>query len=1100
MYNEQSEINRDTLLKDEQFLDDATAFLIDRGGYDPEDLMSAEDVYENYMEHFRYQNVNEVTAVNDLLYAQNADDNAKARFARLMDTYDNMDSDLGWAAAGDYVAGVLTAPSTYAGIFTGGGAKVGALAAQQGVKLGIRQLLKSGVAGQALRQAATKGAVRAGAVEGTIGAGHALAQEKTRVETGLQEEVSGAQVAVGALASAVPGAAFGAASQVKRAIDENVATRVMNITQKTVERQTRLANRGVTKDVFENEETSELANNIYSALKEKKLSLEETIPEELARGRELKQELAPEPADVVDVPGRKMPLEASVSNMHLQNIAAVAAKITKEIGQLPPLKNLPEGETGVERFTSKIIRGFNANLIDNDKIVAIAREHGVQYSDIASLFGAEISNGGSILGKLSGLARASRESILKELDEIDKIMLEAGDLTTPARAELEKIEQQIGKDPLTKINDVMRNINKARIGFMTVQLATTSRNMTNGYMRNLVYGFDNLGASLYNVAFSNKQARKALIKQGVIDPTDEQLKVEAERAVRLGMAQLRTAVDSFMFKDLMLGLNSTQAVTLAKLMRNPEFGQSDLARQLFMEMGDVADHTGQKSLLLNTARFLNKLNTKSDNMFKRAILGRELNKAIIAAGYDGGLNGILKQGRFTSIDQRVIAKGMEEALDFTYQTGRFKGKEGVFNSAAQTFIDASQTQLGSVFVPFPRYMVNQFRFFYEHAPILGLIDAFGILNKSDAADRFGKQIGGFTALTALYALRANHGDETTGPFEYKNPFGSGLVDAQAMLGPFSAHAVVADAIYRWTNPEVSQEAPVNYRDIVKALGGGQFRGTGLGLVDGLFDAWQKGIDDGETDLALKEMSAKFLGNYFSTYTVGAGVLKDVVATLDPEMRIVADNKDIEFWPYVFKQATRSFPRAVDGTEGFFLGRKPLASPTKADGIRIMNPFMRQLTGLTQQEQRNLAETEFDRLGLEWTEIAPRKIKFDPELSGEQNAMMGKWVETGLSEYIARDPIYNQLETDIEKKAILKAKINELRSEARSRVLNVDKYQDIESQRQVARAIFYNQISSAKRDLITLYYKRVTGKDLDDTKDYITALAVAEQYNMYKVKR
>ena len=163
MYNEQSEINRDTLLKDEQFLDDATAFLIDRGGYDPEDLMSAEDVYENYMEHFRYQNVNEVTAVNDLLYAQNADDNAKARFARLMDTYDNMDSDLGWAAAGDYVAGVLTAPSTYAGIFTGGGAKVGALAAQQGVKLGIRQLLKSGVAGQALRQAATKGAVRAGA-------------------------------------------------------------------------------------------------------------------------------------------------------------------------------------------------------------------------------------------------------------------------------------------------------------------------------------------------------------------------------------------------------------------------------------------------------------------------------------------------------------------------------------------------------------------------------------------------------------------------------------------------------------------------------------------------------------------------------------------------------------------------------------------------------------------------------------------------------------------------------------------------------------------------------------------------------------------------
>ena len=85
--------------------------------------MSAENVYENYMEHFRFQNVNEVTAVNDLLYAQNADEESKERFARLMDTYDKMDSDLGFAAAGDYVAGVLSAPSTYAGIFTGGGAK-----------------------------------------------------------------------------------------------------------------------------------------------------------------------------------------------------------------------------------------------------------------------------------------------------------------------------------------------------------------------------------------------------------------------------------------------------------------------------------------------------------------------------------------------------------------------------------------------------------------------------------------------------------------------------------------------------------------------------------------------------------------------------------------------------------------------------------------------------------------------------------------------------------------------------------------------------------------------------------------------------------------
>ena len=32
------------------------------------------------------------------------------------------------------------------------------------------------------------------------------------------------------------------------------------------------------------------------------------------------------------------------------------------------------------------------------------------------------------------------------------------------------------------------SLNKTRIGLMTVQLATTVRNTTNGYLRNYVYG------------------------------------------------------------------------------------------------------------------------------------------------------------------------------------------------------------------------------------------------------------------------------------------------------------------------------------------------------------------------------------------------------------------------------------------------------------------------------------------------------------------------------------------------------------------------------------------------------------------------------------
>jgi len=1091
MYNQQDNITKETLIKDQQFVDDAADFLIDREGYEAEDLDTPDKVYDAYMEHFRFQNVNESTAIMDMQYAQNTDVQGKARMARLMDAYDKMDSDLGLAALGDYTAGVLSAPSTYAGIFTGGGAKVGALAAQQGIKLGIRQLLKSGVAGQALRQAATKGAVRAGAVEAAIGAGQVAAQEQARVESGMQEDIRGGAVAIGAAAGAIPGSIFGAGSQVQRAVAENTAERVMRITEKQASRATNNANRTTTREVFEDDATSETANQIFEVLKERKAALAQTVPGELERGRQLKGGLAPEDVEV-DVPMQpkpKLPLEASVENKNLQNIAAVAAKIVNQVPDLPP-GSLPEGQ--VETFTSKLVRALRGGQMDTDALVALTKEHGIRFEDIGALLAAEVSNAGSLMGKIGSLSRQANKKLALELDEIDKALIEAGQITNPARDALDQIDEQLGRSTLRKSYDVFKDVNKARVGLMTIQLATTARNMTNGYMRNYVYAFDNLGSGLYNKYFASSSAKRRLAAAGKINPTEEEIAQEAQRAVRMGTAQLRTFRDAFVFKDLMT-ITTQDTTALARLMKDSRFGQSEQAKQLFMDMGDVADHMKTDSGIMRTARFLNKLNTKSDNMFKRAILSRELDKLIRAGGYEEGLNGILKKGRFTDIDDKLIGQAMEKALDFTYQTGRFKGKEGAFNSAAAFFIDAAQTPLGSTFVPFPRYLVNQFRFVYEHTPIFGMIDAWGILNKSDFGDRLGKQLGGTAMLSALYALRANHGDETTGPFEYKNPFGSGIVDAQASLGPFSAYAFAADAIYRYINSD-TVDRPAKFRDFIKSLGGGQFRPTGLGLVDGLFDTVQKGVDDGETDLVISEMASKYLGNYFNTYTVGAGVLKDVVATLDPEMRVVADNTDVEFWPYVFKQATRSFPREITGEESYFLGRDALKSPTRSEPIRIMNPFMRQLTGLTQQEERNMAEREFDRLGLEYTQITPRKIKGDPELTAEARGIMGKFVETGIQDYIINDPEYNGLTTSIEKKAALRARVNELRSEARSRVLDVKQYVDIEDQRRVARAVYFN-IPSSKRDLIALYYNRETGKDLGDTKDYLTAVAVAEKYKI-----
>ena len=1088
MYNLQDKIDKDKLISDNQFIDDASDFLIDRVGYKADALSTKEAVYDAYMEHFRYQNVNEVTAINDMIYAQNADKNSRERFGRLMDTYDKMDSDLGIKAAGDYVAGVLSAPSTYAGIFTGGGAKVGTLAAQQGVKLGIRQILKQGASGKALRSAAVQGAVRAGAVEGGIGAGQVAAQEQVRVETGLKEEKSVGNIILGGALSAAPGAAFGAAAQAQRAVTSNVAERVNIISQKKTAQAALRANRTTTKETVESAEFGELTQQIYKGLKNK-LALEKTIPEELARGKEIKEEFTKKISPLDDDFAVQLELKT------MQNIAAAGAKMIKDF---PPI------EKG-EAFTSRLVRALNSGHLQVEEMQAIANKHGIKYSDIGSLLAVEFSQAGSILQKASALSRAEAKSLLKTLDKIDIQLSEAS--TTITGEARKALEEKLGKNTLSKVNDVMRNINKARIGMMTIQLATTTRNTTNGYMRNFIYAFDNLGAGLYNIVREPGKRVKMLEaakaqgeKLGKEEITDEVIKREAQRAVNLGKAQLRTSFDAILFKDLMFGFDSATTVTLAKLMENPVFGKSEAAQRLFMKMGDVANHVGDdNSKVLKVARFFNTLNTKSDNMFKRAVFAREVNKGLLAGGVEGGLNGILKKGRFADIDEKIIGSAMEQALDFTYQTSKFAGKEGIFNKAADTFIQISQSQIGSTFVPFPRYLVNQFRFFYEHTPVLGMLNIGGVLNKSDAADRFGKQVGGLVALSGLYALRDMHGDDTTGPFEYYSPYGKGLVNAEAALGPFSSHAFMADYLYQLTNygPKKfpwqtgkypTQEARLDSRNFIKSLGGGQFRPTGLNLVDGFFNELVPQIKDGKFKEGANEKIANYVANYFNTYTVGAGVLKDVVATLDPEYRVVTDGRDIEFFPYVFKQATRSFPFTPS------LDRPMQQTPTKTSGIKVMNPFMRQITGLTQQEERTVVERELDRLKFKYPQIAPSKIFNDPDLNREAKGRMGKYVEESLQTYILTDPIYKGVASDIEKRALLKDKLNILRKKARDEILDYNRYVTDDMQERVARAKYFN-LSSDDREMISLYYEKRTGSSLAETKDYVGALAIKEMFNL-----
>ena len=72
-YNyEDKDLTKENLIDSPEFLYDARSFLAERENKDFKSLENPEDVYDAFMEHFRYQNVNEVTAMMDLHHAHKA--------------------------------------------------------------------------------------------------------------------------------------------------------------------------------------------------------------------------------------------------------------------------------------------------------------------------------------------------------------------------------------------------------------------------------------------------------------------------------------------------------------------------------------------------------------------------------------------------------------------------------------------------------------------------------------------------------------------------------------------------------------------------------------------------------------------------------------------------------------------------------------------------------------------------------------------------------------------------------------------------------------------------------------------------------------------
>lgn len=891
-YNKIDKLDQETLASDMDFIEDASLFLSERGGINK--AMTPQEVYEEFMEHMRYQNVNEVTAIRDLEYAQNADLEGKQRFGRLVDAYDKVDEDVSGRMMWDYAAGLLTAPSTYIGIATGGTGKAAAAAGTQATKFGIRKILA--------------GALKAAAVEGAIGAGQGVVQEETRVETGLQEDIRGSQVAIQGLASA---ATAGLINLPVGALQVKQANKANELYESAKVAQAQRANEASVK-------TEEVLTTASAdKVKEVKDVLNQLDPTKVAEGRRIKQDLMP--GDT---------LEAALGSDVVNNITAAAIRVKDEL-------KLEKGD----RITTGLHRLLDDGKLDElDSIRDILGEHNLTMDQFSLVFLSEVSDAGKTLGSMSRLSKVKGKPTVKT--EVGKLLDELDNMNSAGVSGL-NADDVASMNANKKVMSYVRDLDKMRLGFMTSQLATTMRNNLNGGMR--------IGIDATTRMFDN-------------------------------ILSLRNPFDGT-FDVAKYALNPYEGKVVQRLMKEsfPEEGA-----KLFREAADLAARDGSETVLGVMGRKINFLNTASDNFFKRAMISASLKRRLSDRNIN--LNEVIASGEFGRIPDDILKDAMQDAYEFTYQSG-MRGDDAF--SGLSRFVIKGHRDIPFVVssvMPFPRFVANQLKFVYEHAPLIGMLPLDRLGSKLPARtakeyikDKAPKQLTGALMLTAAYEWRARQGDDAEW-YEMKDNKGD-FIDGRAVYGPFAPFMLAADLMYRYRRNLPAKPFSQVVKEGGQALLGSTLR-TGLGIY-----AVDKMIED-YADGKGEKIVGEAIGNTINTFTLPLATVKDFYSQFDPESRVVPETRTGERKPdeslvnmldVIEKRATRSMPDLplqawTEGTplEGVFEYDydQPLASAFQTGDVKAINPLEKQIFGTT-KKTKNETQKEMSRLGFTMYDLYKR---------------------------------------------------------------------------------------------------------------------------------
>lgn len=901
------------LLGNEEFEQDLKNFF--QGGrynYSDEEVQDTEQLARDFVQHMRWQETNESTAMFDLNYVKRGlgydqdevTDEGLMSFGKLMQAYDISDGGgTGfWGGAWDYMSAFAASPSTAATVATFGfgvGSKIAAKAAGKATQIGIRKyaqnMLQAGISKQTVKEAVKKktvgkaalqSAVISGAGEGAIGAVGSYGRGETRekviegYEYGTADLVKDA--AIDATLGSVLGGFGGAWTQStkNKALDaivdqaDKANVKAQEVAKVALDR-IKLARENGTSTIDINDTMSGMAD-IAAILRSKEAGVPfSKLPEDQV---ELGQQILNRMMDTSDngfvAPGLDMNA--------VRGIAAASIELRSKLKLQPG-----------QRITEAVADGLKKGTIDSSMISQIRKDFNLSAEEMSYVWMAELSKAGSILAEGSTIKRAI-------LSDIDVLSSRGASVFTGDKV-LDTIREAQGKGLLRKGYEAAQNIDGMRIAFMTSQLGTTAANVATGVGNTVIDMSDAFWKDVLNATVGVRGAD--------------------------GQVQRRWTNNTF---SILRGfsVNRVEAEVLGAMLLEDSPSQFT---DLFYESQRIGDAVNSKGFISGAGRFFNTLNMATDAVFKQgAFYGavdrrlRELNDPTLGANLSEYLK--LHTDLEALRSSGVLSEATDYAKRFTFQRD-YKGDNSVFGKFSQgiqrfhkqaPFIVSSGLDM-----PFPRYISNHLEYINDYTPIgivTGGMDALQKLTyKSDdktwtlvgdtfktGKDRVARQMTG-TMLTigGVWAAVEKEGEIDYTKF---NITGTGAeTDVGRVAGPWAANLLLGDWVYRsgalgstlskmgYKIPDSmpTLDNPMKWgsqgsQAVADVLGGM----TDLGFDIPLIGAMKESIVDG----TWTEEAQKIAGNIVATFTYPGTIARDVAGQLNPDVAGAPYTRDVRGGP------------------------------------------------------------------------------------------------------------------------------------------------------------------------------------------------------------